>query len=193
MKDLSTELLLRCEFKCELCNATEGLSAYNVPPKPGSTIDQQVVICSTCKHQLALSDNFDLNHWRCLNESIWSAVPSVQVVSFRMLNKLSNQTWAQDLLTMIDLDADTLEWAEDAFNPAVDLHPVHKDSNGTVLMQGDTVVLIQDLNVKGANFVAKRGTSIKRITLVNDNPEHIEGRVNDQHIVILTKYVKKSN
>jgi protein PhnA len=69
----------------------------------------------------------------------------------------------------------------------------HIDSNGTVLEAGDTVTLIKDLNVKGAGFTAKRGTAVRGISLVADNPEHIEGRVNGQQIVILTKFVKKSN
>jgi protein PhnA len=68
----------------------------------------------------------------------------------------------------------------------------HVDSNGVVLETGDTVTLIKDLTVKGANFTAKRGTAVRRISLVADNPEHIEGRVNGQQIVILTKFVKKS-
>ncbi len=49
----------------------------------------------------------------------------------------------------------------------------------------------QDPNVKGASFTAKRGTAVRRISLVSDNPGQIEGRVNGQQIVILTKYVKK--
>jgi protein PhnA len=57
---------------------------------------------------------------------------------------------------------------------------------------GDSVVLIKDLNVKGGGFTAKRGTAVRNISLVHDNHEHIEGRVNDQQIVILTQYVKKS-
>ena len=69
---------------------------------------------------------------------------------------------------------------------------IHKDSNGVVLKQGDNVVIIKDLDVKGANIVAKRGTAVRRITLVKDNAEQIEGRVNDQHIVLLTQYVKKT-
>jgi len=68
----------------------------------------------------------------------------------------------------------------------------HVDSNGNALQNGDTVVLIKSLNVKGANFMAKRGTTVRRISLVADNPEHIEGRVDGQHIVILTKFIKKS-
>jgi protein PhnA len=90
---------------------------------------------------------------------------------------------------MLYLDEETQEWAQALGS---DDGVKHIDSNGNVLQPGDTVVLIQDLNVKGANFTAKRGTAVRRISLVADNPEHIEGRVNDQHIVILTKYVKKS-
>ena len=46
--------------------------------------------------------------------------------------------------------------------------------------------------VKGAGFTAKRGTAVRNISLVSDNAGHIEGRVNDQRIVILTEFVKKS-
>jgi protein PhnA len=59
------------------------------------------------------------------------------------------------------------------------------------LQNGDSVVLIKDLKVSGGGFTAKRGTAVRRISLVHDNPEHIEGRVEGQQIVILTKYVKK--
>ena len=53
------------------------------------------------------------------------------------------------------------------------------------------MVLIKDLTVKGAGFTAKRGTAVQRISLVADNPAHIEGRVEGQRIVILTEFVKK--
>jgi len=68
---------------------------------------------------------------------------------------------------------------------------VHKDSNGAVIEVGDTVVLTKDLNVKGSSLTAKRGTAVRRISLVHDNPEQIEGKVEGQQIVILTKFVKK--
>jgi len=51
--------------------------------------------------------------------------------------------------------------------------------------------LIKDLPVKGGGFTAKRGTAVTRISLVADNPTHIEGRVEGQRIVILTEFVKK--
>ena len=68
---------------------------------------------------------------------------------------------------------------------------VHRDSNGAVLSQGDTVTLIKDLPVKGAGFTAKRGTAVRGIALVPDDAGQIEGRVDGQRIVILTEFVKK--
>jgi len=97
-----------------------------------------------------------------------------------------------DLLDMLYLEDDLLSWAESGLTDSNDNSPGHRDSNGAVLSVGDTVTLIKDLNVKGANFTAKRGTAVRGISLVDDNPEHIEGRVNGQQIVILTKFVKKS-
>ena len=63
--------------------------------------------------------------------------------------------------------------------------------NTLIATVDDTVTLIKDLNVKGANFTAKRGTAVRGISLVADNAEQIEGRVNGQKIVILTQFVKK--
>jgi len=59
------------------------------------------------------------------------------------------------------------------------------------LQAGDNVTLIKDLDVKGANFTAKRGTMVRGIGLT-DNPEHIEGRVNGTRIVIISAYTKKA-
>ncbi|MEY3438144.1 MAG: hypothetical protein RL265_729, partial [Bacteroidota bacterium] len=68
---------------------------------------------------------------------------------------------------------------------------VHKDSNGAILQNGDTVTLTKELDVKGATFSAKRGTAVRNIRLVHDNAEQIEGKIEGQSIVILTQYVKK--
>jgi protein PhnA len=125
---------------------------------------------------------------------MWSQVPAVQVMAWRMLSRLRAEGWPQDLLDMLYLDEDTLAWAQATGEGRSDEDVVkHLDSNGAVLEAGDTVTLIKDLNVKGANFTAKRGTAVRGISLVADNPEHIEGRVNGQQIVILTKFVRKSN
>jgi protein PhnA len=186
---ISSELLTRAESKCELCSATEELNAYTVPPRSGDSPDDQIVLCQTCLGQIEAPETIDPNHWHCLNESMWSTVPAVQVMTYRMLQQLNDKSWAQDLLNMIYLDQATLDWAQANSDAVI----IHKDSNGNVLEAGDTVTLIQDLNVKGANFTAKRGTAVRRIRLVPDNAQHIEGKVEGQQIVILTRYVKKSN
>ncbi|NOQ68955.1 MAG: PhnA protein, partial [Gammaproteobacteria bacterium] len=134
------------------------------------------------------------NHWRCLNDSMWSQIPAVQVIAWRMLSRLSAEGWPRDLLEMLYLDEETFNWAQaiaEVQNKDDDVK--HLDSNGAALEAGDTVTLVKDLNVKGANFTAKRGTAVRGISLVADNAEHIEGKVNGQQIVILTKFVKKSN
>jgi protein PhnA len=119
---------------------------------------------------------------------MWSEHAPVQVLAWRMLDRLKEHDWARDLSDMLYLDDDTLAWAQ--AGKAVEAI-VHRDSNGTVLEKGDTVTLIKDLPVKGAGFTAKRGTAVRGISLVADNPLHIEGRVEGQRIVILTEFVKK--
>ncbi len=49
-----------------------------------------------------------------------------------------------------------------------------RDSNGTVLSEGDSVTIIKDLKVKGSNVTLKRGTVIKNIRL-GDGDEAVEG------------------
>ena len=183
----------RSESKCELCNATDNLSVYEIPPSSDGSEDQCVLICETCRDQIENPDKTDANHWRCLNDSMWSQIPAVQVMAWRMLTRLSAEGWPQDLLDMLYLDEETLAWANAVGDTSNDEDAVkHVDSNGARLEAGDTVTLIKDLDVKGANFTAKRGTAVRGISLVADNPEHIEGRVEGQRIVILTKFVKKS-
>jgi protein PhnA len=193
---MSTEktLLARSESKCELCSATEGLTVYEVPPNSNDSADQCVLLCATCRAQIEDPAKVEVHHWRCLNESMWSQVPAVQVMAWRMLKRLSAEGWAQDLLDTLYLDEETQAWAQATGEGESREEAIrHLDSNGALLATGDTVTLIKDLDVKGANFTAKRGTVVRGISLVADNPEHIEARVNGQQIVILTKFVKKAS
>ncbi len=191
---MSTEQALqeRSESKCELCSATENLGVYEVPPESDGSEDQCIFICATCREQVEDPNKVDANHWRCLNDSMWSQMPAVQVMAWRMLTHLSSEGWPQDLLDMLYLDEETLAWANSGMEDSDEDGVKHVDSNGAILEAGDTVTLIKDLDVKGANFTAKRGTAVRGISLVADNPEHIEGRVEGQRIVILTKFVKKT-
>ena len=70
---------------------------------------------------------------------------------------------------------------------------VVRDSNGNVLADGDTVVVIKDLNVKGSSIPLKQGTVIRRIRLVPDDAEHIEGNSEKiKGLVLKTMYLRKA-
>ena len=192
---MSIEQILqeRSGSHCELCGSENNLSVYSVPHSASDDADHSVLLCDTCRNQIENPEPADQAHWRCLNDSMWSQVPAVQVMAWRQLKNLSHEVWAQDLLDMLYLDEETLAWAEagvTATSSNDDTAPT-LDSNGNVLQDGDSVTLIKDLVVKGANFTAKRGTMVKNISLTS-NPEHIEGRVNGVQIVLVANFLKKA-
>lgn len=185
-------LLKRCGGKCELCSSESTLAAFEVSPSDGS-VEQNIMICDTCQSQINQPESLDTNHWRCLNDSMWSQVPAVQVMAWRQLSQLvkAGEAWAQDQLDMLYLEDEVKTWAEAGLSADDDDQAPTRDSNGTQLQAGDNVTLIKDLVVKGAGFTAKRGTAVRNISLT-DNPEHIEGRVNGVKIVLLSCYLKKA-
>ena len=123
---------------------------------------------------------------------MWSEVPAVQVVAWRILSRLRNESWAVDALDLLYFDDDMLAWAKSTGDHEISSEvEVHKDANGNVLQNGDSVVLTKSLDVKGSNVNAKLGTVVKNIRLVHDNHEQIEGKIEGQMIVILTKYLRK--
>ncbi|QPG05914.1 PhnA domain-containing protein [Salinimonas marina] len=179
----------RAQQRCELCKSEASLGLYAVPHSPVQGFDSTILVCETCATQLTGEAAPDANHWRCLNDAIWSPVPAVQVVAWRMLKTLNAESWAQDLLEMMYLDDEMQQWAQ-ASEATTNSEPT-LDSNGMALSAGDTVHLIKDLNVKGVSFTAKRGTAVRNISL-SDNTAHIEGRVNGTRIVIIAAYTKKA-
>lgn len=183
---VSDKLSARCQGTCELCAAEPATAAYAVSPKDHDAISSEVAVCSTCLSLLESKESSD--HWHCLAGSIWNTEPSVQALSYRILYGMKDRAWAAEIMNSVELEESVVDWATSAFR----VQEVHRDSNGTELQSGDTVILTQVLNVKGANFIAPKGTIVRRIRLVPDNTEQIEGKINDQTIVILTKYVKKS-
>lgn len=190
---LENVLTTRSGGQCELCKAKDALAVYAIQPQTTGGPDQSALLCAQCIGQIDQPNAMDANHWRCLNDSMWSSEIPVQVLAWRLLNRLSGEGWPQDLLDLMYLDDSNLLWAKALGDGIADDQKVqHRDSNGVLLTAGDTVVLIKDLTVKGANFTAKRGTAVRGISLVQDNASHIEGRVNGQQIVILTQFVKKS-
>ncbi len=181
--------------KCELCKSVESLSVYEVRPDDTPNEDNCILICKSCQAQIEKKAELVKTTWeQTLPETMWSEVPALQVVSWRMLNRLRNESWAADNIDMMYLDEDRLAWAKATGDHENDSNvDLHKDANGHQLQNGDSVVLTKSLDVKGSTLNARMGTVVKNIRLVPDNTEQIEGKIEGQLIVILTKYVRKQN
>ena len=191
---LQDEIQKRSDNKCELCGTKDSLQLYEVPPQDKNNADNTFMICNKCLAQVEKKEELDSNHWKVLSETMWSEVPGVQVMAWRMLNRLRNESWAADNLDMLYLDDEKLSWAKATGDHENDSHvELHKDANGNILQTGDTVILTKSLDVKGSTLNAKMGTVVKNIRLVENNTEQIEGKIEGQVIVILTKYVRKQN
>lgn len=182
---INTRLNDRSNGTCELCNTMPAIREFTVSPRSSEAIENLVALCETCL--IALSEKENSDYWRFLEGSIWNPEPVVQALSYRILHSYKDLGWAESILSSAYLDEDTIQWALSAFAVA----DVPKDAFGNLLQHGDTIVLTQALNVRGTNFTAAKRTIVKRIKLVADNTEQIEGKVNGQTIVILTKFVKK--
>ena len=183
----------RSNSTCELCTATNDLSQYTIPPSLNENVDNDILVCKTCLDQIEGNVEMDANHWRCLNDSMWSEFVAVQIMAWRMLQRLRSEGWPKDLLDMIYLDDEALALARATGEDKDDSEKIiHRDVNGVILENGDSVVLVKDLKVKGSSMVAKQGTPVRNIRLDHENAEYIEGKVDGQQIVIITKYVKKT-
>jgi len=172
---------------CELCDGDGPQHVFEVPPVGQLEVSRAVLRCDGCADRMG-QDTLEPGDWFGLQSAIWSEVPGVQVTAWRLLHRLTNASWAQDLLDQAYLDDDTLAWAE--LGLAGDDAVSVVDSNGTRLSDGDTVTLIKDLDVRGANFTAKRGTTVKNIR-VGDDATHVEGRVNGTAIYLKTEFLKR--
>ena len=177
------ELEKRSGGVCELCGSTEGLDVLEVGT--AADADHSILACATCQEQIK-SGALDATHFMCVNESMWSEVPAVKVMSAILLHKLERQ----DLLEMLYLEENEQKWVDTMLNAEAN-KLVHKDANGVILQAGDSVVILKDLEVKGAGFTAKRGTTVTKIALPSDMDDHIEGRVNGTKIYLKTEFIKK--
>jgi protein PhnA len=191
---LQEDLENRSGTKCELCTSTNNLSVYDVKPSitGGGGVDGSILACETCVTQIDNPEEVDANHWRCLNDSMWSEFRAVKVVAWRMLHRLKKEGWPVDLLGMMYMEDEELRFAKETGDHLAESEKIiHRDVNGVILEAGDSVVLIKDLKVKGSSMVAKQGTPVRRISLDHENAKYIEGKVGPTQIVIITDYVKK--
>ncbi len=169
---------------CELCGSSDDVSVVELPISDGSE-DQSVYLCANCKTQIESGD-LDENHFNSLNDAMWSEVAAVKIISYILWNKLGRQ----DMIEMMYLEEDELALAQQAINAEAN-KVTFRDANGVELLAGDSIVILKDLDVKGAGFTAKRGTTVTRISLPHDMDDHVEGRVNGTKIYLKTEFIKK--
>ena len=189
---LIEQLRERSGGQCELCTSKKNIVVYEVPPVSNGGFDGSLLVCKVCVEQIKTPEKMNVNHWRCLNDCMWSEYTAVKVVAWRMLHRLKKEGWSQDLLDMMYLNEEELRFAK-ALGDHLDESEkvIHRDINGTILQAGDNVVLIKDLKVKGSSMVTKQGTAVRRISLDPENAKYVEGKVGGTQIVIITDYVKK--
>lgn len=186
---VTDSLTQRSKGQCELCSSPQPDQFYTVGPEVSGEL-RDVHICKTCRNQIEGKEAPDSQHWQCLGQSMWSEIPAVQVLSWRMLQRFKEESWAADHLDVLYLDESLQAWAE-AGAAQIQPEAQHLDSFGNVLENGDSVVLTKSLDVKGSSLRAAVGTVVKNIRLVKDDPDAIEGKIEGQTIVILTRYLKK--
>lgn len=85
------------------------------------------------------------------------------------------------------------EWPATGEAGSAETVAVVRDSNGNPLSDGDTVVVVKDLKVKGSSIPLKQGTVIKHIRLVDGDVEHIEGNSDKiKGLVLKTCFLRKA-
>ena len=67
---------------------------------------------------------------------------------------------------------------------------VIRDANGNLLQDGDAVVLIKDLKVKGSSITLKQGSKVKSIRLV-DGDHEVDCRMDAGNFMLKACYLKK--
>jgi len=171
------EIFERANNKCELCESENNLSIYEVYKSEDN--DGYALLCETCLNKIE-NQNFDENHFNCLNNSMWSEVPSVKILSYKIWNALGRS----DMLDMMSLTDEEMAIAKRQ-------EEVVKDSNGNILKAGDSVSVIKDLDVKGAGKTIKRGTVVKNIRMC-DVEGHISCKVDGiGQVYLKTEFLKK--
>lgn len=108
-------LVRRSGSSCELCGA-DGISLgiYEFPPVPRTPdYDRCLLICDVCREQLDSPSKMNADHWRCLNNTVWSDTAVIQALSIRMLKNIAREhNWAEDLLEQVFPDPEVEAMAE---------------------------------------------------------------------------------
>lgn len=84
------------------------------------------------------------------------------------------------------------EWsASDNDSESSDDGRIVRDANGNILQDGDAVVLIKDLKVKGSSTTLKQGSKVKSIRLVGDGDHEVDCRMDAGNFMLKACFLKK--
>lgn len=114
LQGMGKDLARRAKSKCEITGASGvPLWPYEVPPVGESPdIDRTLLVSENCHEMLDHPDRLAGRGWQCLTEAVWSDMPAVQVVAWRMLRELAKrEDWAREALQEVFLDPEIEAWA----------------------------------------------------------------------------------
>ncbi len=117
LQGIGKDLARRARSKCELTGASGvSLRPYEVPPVAAEPdIGRTLLISEACHEVLEFPKRLQGREWQCLAEMVWSELPAVQVVAWRMLHELAKrEDWARDALDGVFLDEEVETWAKSA-------------------------------------------------------------------------------
>lgn len=117
LQNLGKDLARRAKSKCELTGESGvPLRAYEIPPVGvDPDIDHTLLLSEACHEVLERPDKLSGRKWQCLSEAVWSEMPAVQVVAWRMLKCLAKrEDWARDAIDGVFLDPEVELWARSA-------------------------------------------------------------------------------
>ena len=115
MQGLGKDLARRAKSKCELTGAAGvPLRPYEVPPVADEPdIARTLLISEACHEVLERPKRLQGREWQCLAEVVWSEMPAVQVVAWRMLHELAKrEDWAREVIEEVYLDEEVEAWAK---------------------------------------------------------------------------------
>ncbi len=115
LQGMGKDLARRAKSKCEITGASGvSLWPYEVPPVAAEPdIERTLLVSEQCHEMLDHPERLVGRAWQCLAESVWSEMPAVQVVCWRMLNELAKrEDWAREVLDEVFLEPAVEAWAK---------------------------------------------------------------------------------
>ncbi len=117
LQALGKALARRAKSKCEITGeAGVSLRAYEVPPVASEPdLERTLLLSEKCHEVLERPEKLAGRGWQCLAEMVWSEMPAVQVIAWRMLKQLAKrEDWAREILEETFLDPAVEVWAKSA-------------------------------------------------------------------------------